>query len=94
MGAQGCFPKIAFPTRVNNSNGATPIDNIFCKLTPLTIDSFSWIFLDQISGHFSYFVYVQKTFYKQTKSPKYVKKRVNSDAAIQIMIHDMEDLDI
>ena len=82
MDAHSCFPKITFPTRVNNSNGATLIDNIFCKLTPLTIDTFSGIILDQIYDHFPYFVYVENIFHKQIKSPKYVKKRVNSRAAI------------
>ena len=33
-------------------------------------------------------------FHKKTTSSKYVKKRVNSGAAIQNMIPDMEDLDI
>ena len=94
MGAHSCFPEITFPTGVNNSSGATLIDSIFCKLTPRTIDTFSGIFLDQISDHFLYLVYVENIFHKQTKSPKYHKKRVNSGAAIQNMIHVMEDLDI
>ena len=52
MGAHSCFPEITFPTGVDYSNGATLIDNIFCKLTALTIDTLSGIFLDQISDHF------------------------------------------
>ena len=94
MGTHSCFPKTTFPTRVNICNGATLIDNIFCKLTPLTIDTFCGIFLDYISDHFPYFVYVENIFHKQNKYPKYAKKRVNSGAAIQTMIHDIEDSDL
>ena len=37
MLSHSLFPKITFPTRVNNSSGATLIDNIFCKLSALTL---------------------------------------------------------
>ena len=44
--------------------------------------------------HFPYFVYVENIFHEQNKYPKYATKRVNSGAAIQNMIHDIEDSDI
>ena len=43
------FTKITFPTRVNNSSGATLIDNIFCKLSPTTLHNKAGILLDEIS---------------------------------------------
>ena len=39
MLAHSFFPKITFLTRVNNSSGATLIDNVFCKLSSRTLQT-------------------------------------------------------
>ena len=52
----GFYPKITLPIRLNNSSGATLIDNIFCKLSPYTVDTCAGINLDQLSDHYPYFV--------------------------------------
>ena len=87
------FPKITFPTRVNNSSGSTLIDNIFCKLSSLTLQTKAGIMLDEISYHFPYFISLNVCL-NTTKPPRLVKKRINSDKAIQNMVTDMNACDI
>ena len=83
------FPKITFPTRVYNSSGATLIDNIFCKLSPTTLQIKAEILLDEISDHYPYFIYLD-VCHNLNKLPRHVKKRVNSAKAIQDMVTDMK----
>ena len=87
------FPKITFPTMVNNSSGATLIDNIFCKLSPLTFQTEAGILLDQISDPYPYFLSCNVCHHRN-KPPRLVKKRINSDKAIQDMLTDMIEYDI
>ena len=87
------FPKITFPTRVNNSCAATLIDNIFCKLSSITLQTKAGILLDEISDHYPYFISLDISL-KQTKPPRLVKKRLNSSKAIQDMLTDMTECDI
>ena len=87
------FPKITFPTRLNNSSGATLIDNIFCKLSALTLQTKAGIMLDEISDHFPYFISLNVCL-NTTKPPRLVKKRINSDKAIKNMVTDMNACDI
>ena len=87
------FLKITFPTRVNNSSGATLIDNIFCKLSSITLQTKAGILLDEISDHYPYFISLDMSL-KSTKPPRLVKKRLNSSKAIQDMLTDMTECDI
>ena len=87
------FPKITFPTRVNNSSGATLIDNIFCKLSSISLQTKAGILLDEISDHYPYFISFD-IYQKPNKPPKLVKKRIYSDKAIQDMLTDMTECDI
>ena len=87
------FPKITLPTRVNNSSGAKLIDNILCKLSPLTFQTDAGILLDQISDHYPYFVSFNFCHHRN-KPPRLVKKRINTDKAIQDMLTDMTECDI
>ena len=64
------YPKITLPTRVNNSSGATLIDNIFCKLSSHTISTTSGIILDQLSDHYPYFVSIDNPSTQKAKPPK------------------------
>ena len=82
------FPKIMFPTRVNNSSGATLIDNIFCKLSSIAHQTKAGMLLDEISDHYPYFISLDISL-KPTKPPILVKKRLNSSKAIQDMLTDM-----
>ena len=75
-------PKITFPTRVNKNSGATLIDNIFCKLSSASLQNKARILLDEISDHYPYFVSLNVSP-NPNKPPRLVKKRVNSDKAIQ-----------
>ena len=80
------FPKITFPARVNNSSGATLIDNIFCKLSSVSLQTKAGILLDEISDHYPYFVSLD-VCHSPTKPPRLVKRRINSNKAIQSMCH-------
>ena len=93
MLAHSFFPKITFPTRVNKSSGATLIDNVFCKLSSRTLQTRAGILLDEISYHYPYFVSFN-VCHTPTKPPRLVKKRWNSDKAIQDMLNDMNQYDI
>ena len=93
MLALSFFPKITFPTRVNNSSGATPVDNIFCKLSSITLQTKAGILLDEISGRYPYFISLDISL-KPTKPPRLVKKRLNSSKAVQDMLTDMTECDI
>ena len=87
------FPKITFPTRVNNSSGATLIDNIFCKLSSITLQTKAGIMLTDISDHYPYFIFVN-VCQKVNKPPRRVKKRLDSDKAIEDMLTEMNECDI
>ena len=93
MLAHSFFPKITFPTRVDNSSGATLIDNVFCKLSSLTLQTGAGILLDEISDHYPYFVSFN-VCHTPIKPPRLVKKRLNNDKAIQVMLNDMNQYDI
>ena len=64
------YPKIALPTRLNNSSGATLIDNIFCKLSPYTVNTCAGIILDQLSDHYPYFVSLDNLSIKKNYTTK------------------------
>ena len=87
------FPKITFPTRVNNSSGATLIDNIFCKLSPTTLQIKAGILLNEMSDHYPYSISLD-VCHNLNKPPRLVKKRLNSAKAIQDMVTDTKDCDI
>ena len=93
MLAHSFFPKITFPTRVNNSSGATLMDNIFCELAPIALQIKFGILLDEISDHYSYFISFD-ICHNPNKLPKLVKKHVNNAKAIQDMVTDMKYCDI
>ena len=94
MLAHSFYPKITLPTRVNNSSGATLIDNIFCKLSSHTISTTSGIILDQLSDHYPYFVSLDNLFAIKANAPKKVKQRLNSPQALNNMLNFMKLNDI
>ena len=88
------YPKITLPTQVNNSSGATLIDNIFCKLSSHTVSNTSGIILDQLSDHYPYFVSLDNLSTKRSQSPKKVKKITNSPQAMYDMLNYLKINDI
>ena len=64
------YPKITLPTRLNNSSGATLIENIFCKLSPYTVNTCAGIILDQLSDHYPYFVSLDNLSIKKNYTTK------------------------
>ena len=93
MLTQSFYPKITFSTRVNNCSGATLIDNIFCNLSSITLQTKAGIMLTDIPDHYPYFIFVN-VCQKANKPPRLVKKRLNSDKAIEDMLTDMNENDI
>ena len=94
MLAHSFYPKITLPTRVNNSSGATLIDNIFCKLSSHTISTTSGIILDQLSDHYPYFVSLDNLSAIKANAPKKMKQRLNSPQAMNNMLNYMKLNDI
>ena len=88
------YPKMTLPTRLNNYSGATLIDNIFCKLSPYTVNTCAGIILDQLSDHFPYFVSLDNLSIKKTTPPKRVKQTINNSQAMKNMLNYMESNDI
>ena len=56
MLAYSFYPQITFPTRLNNTSGATLIDNIYHKLSSRLNKTMSGIITDPMSDHFPYFM--------------------------------------
>ena len=88
------YPKITLPTRLNNSSGATLIDNIFCKLSPYTDNTCAGIILDQLSDHYPYFVSMDNLSTKKTTAPKRIKQTINNSEAMKNILNHMESNDI
>ena len=88
------YPKITLPMRLNNSSGATIIDNMFCKLSPYTVTTCAGIILDQLSDHYPYFVSMDNLSTKKTTAPKRVKQTINNSEAMKNMLNYMESNDI
>ena len=66
------FPKITLPTRISNTS-CTLIDNIFCKLSNLSLKYRAGIIFSELSDHFPYFVSIS-TDKKDHKKHKYIKQ--------------------
>ena len=88
------YPKITLPTRLNNSSGATLIDNMFCKLSSYTVNTGAGIILDQLSDYYPYFVSMDNLSTKKTIAPKRVKQTINNSEAMENMLNYMESNDI
>ena len=88
------YPKITFPTRLNNSSGATLIDNIYCKLSSCSISTCAGIILDQLSDHFPYFLSLDNMSIKNIKPPKRVKQTINNHEAMENMLDYMKSNNI
>ena len=78
MLAHSFYPQITFPSRLNNTSGATLIDNIFYKLSSRSNTTMSGIITDPMSDHFPYFMCLDIAYVRTNKNPKLIKKRVNN----------------
>ena len=77
--ANSYLPKITLPTRFTETSG-TLIDNFFCKLTNITIESVAGILTKTFSDHQLYFILLNAIIEKP-HMPKYIKIRVQSEYA-------------
>ena len=81
-------PKINFPTRFS-SRSASLIDNIYCKLSNKTMDTFSGILFTGVSDHLPYFVCLNNILKQTDPNPKFVKCRINKPEAIKNLTEDL-----
>ena len=88
------YLKITLPTRLNRTNGATLIDNIYCKLSSQTLTTSAGIILDELSDHYPYSLGIDNLNIKQTKPPRRVEKKVNNIRAMENLRDDMLDSNI
>ena len=77
--ANSYLPKITLPTTFTETSG-TLIDNFFCKLTNITIESVAGILTKKFSDHQPYFILLNAIIEKP-HMPKYIKIRVQSEYA-------------
>ena len=77
--ANSYLPKITLPTRFTETSG-TLIDNFFCKLTNITIESVAGILTKKFSDHQPYFILLNAIIEKP-HMPKYIQIRVQSEYA-------------
>ena len=71
--SQSFFPKITLPTRFSNAKG-TLIDNMFYKLSDITIDAISGIMIKKFSDHQPYFMCANLKKHKVCENLYVVKK--------------------
>ena len=90
----GFFPKITLPTRVCNTS-ASLIDNMYCKLSSESLESYSGIIFSDISDHFPYFISIKNIFKPKPYSNRgYVKARLNTPSALANFLNDLSNQDI
>ena len=75
------FPKITLPTRFSKKR-ATLIDNVFCRLTENTINTFSGVTTKKLSDHQGCFTFINNTVQKDYNS-KYIMIEKKSDNAFE-----------
>ena len=94
MLSHSLYPKITLPTRIG-VRSATLIDNIYCKLSPNTIDSSAGILFTNLSDHLPSFLCIQRNFnFKTKKPPKLAKQKLNSPNAMENLKSELINIDI
>ena len=91
MSSHSFFPSITLPTRLSIRNG-TLIDNFFCKLSDITLNSTSGILIKKFSDHQPYFIHLKGIFRKQ--KPKYITKCTYNEQSIHNFTTDLSNLNI
>ena len=87
------FPKITLPTR-SSKRSCTLIDQMFCKLPHLDHANISSaIIMSNISDHFPCLVKLE-ILKDKPKRPKYIQKRIISEAATHNFREELRSLDI
>ena len=74
------FPKITFPTIFSSLNG-TLIDNLFCKISELMLESTAGILIKQFSSHHPYFIFIDNAPV-QKFPPKLIKIHIQNEIAM------------
>ncbi len=86
------YPKITLPIRFSNKHG-TLIDNIFCKLTEMTLNTSSDILIKKFSDCSPYFTFLNDIFHK-TSPPKLIKITYQNPNSISNFQNELLELDI
>ena len=81
MCSNSFYPKITLPTRFTTNKG-TLIDNIFCKLSPSSLNSISGILTGKWSDHQPYFTCLNSLIQKNSL-PKFIKLKKEHPEAIE-----------
>ncbi len=85
--------KITLPTRFSNKHG-TLIDNIYCKLTDMTLNTTSGILIKKkVSNHQPYFTFLNDIFHK-TSPPKLIKINNQNLKSISNFQNELTELNI
>ena len=85
-------PKITLPTRFSKKRG-TLIDNIYCKLSPATINKRGGIILTDISDHLPCYIAIEKKE-KSKGYPKYITVQQQNTKTIAHLVDDLKHADI
>ena len=85
------YPKITLPTRLSNNHG-TLIDNIFCKLSEITLDTTSGILTKKFSDHQPYFTILNNITVKDSP-PAFVTTNKQYNESINKFYHDIATSD-
>ena len=91
--SNGFLPQISLPTRFSTKN-ATLIDQIFCKLSNITSDTFSGILISQMSDHLPSFSSLDVIKAKERKPPKFIKMQINDTKSQQNFCDAIGNVDI
>ena len=88
MLANGLFPRITLPTRLDK-NSCTLIDNIYFKLSPLFTEANSGIIFSWISDHFPYFPGLRLQVSSNDKKSRFVKVYTNKENGTQALLESL-----
>ena len=87
------FPKITLPTRIG-SNSCTLIDNIYCRFSSPSRESYAGIIYSGVSDHFPCFVSIKCSVKKSVKPPKLAKTLINPEKAMSDFLAELSQTDI
>ena len=86
------IPTITYPTRFSNTNG-TLIDNALCKLSDVSLNSASGIFVDQFSDHMPFF-HQFRPHNTKTLCPKFIDIKKCSVIEQDALIKELSEYDV
>ena len=85
----GFFPTITLPTRFS-TRSCSLLDNIYFNQGRNTQKTDSGIIFTDISDHLPCFTTIDFQTKSQKRPPKYVKQKINTESAMQSMLHELQ----